>query len=118
MLALLFGKSDACLLLSLSVNPQMSKIFFTYESIPWMEQGRIFYYRCGKTASYIEECAAWSTFLGSRQFPLVVLTMKKSILIVGHELEIVWKNQVIAVGYSLDLCIPIGLLHRKGDTGG
>jgi hypothetical protein len=26
--------------------------------------------------------------------------MKKSILIVGHQLEIAWKNQVIANGYS------------------
>ena len=106
MLALLFGKSDACLLLSLSVNPQMSKIFFTHESIPWMEQTKLFYYRCGKTASYLDECGAWPRSLGKRQFPLVVLTMKKSILIVGHELENVWKNQVIAVGYSLELCIP------------
>jgi hypothetical protein len=44
--------------------------------------------------------------------------MKKSILIVGHELGIAWKNQVIAMGYSSISIFLRGLLCRKGDTGG
>jgi hypothetical protein len=72
----------------------------------------------GKTSSYQERPVAEAIFFGHRQFPLAVLTMKKSILIVGHKLEIVWKNLVIATGYSLNLCVPRGLLPRKGDTGG
>jgi hypothetical protein len=40
-------------------------------------------------------------WLHARQFPELVLTTKKSILIVGHRREIVCKNQVIAMGYGL-----------------
>jgi hypothetical protein len=29
--------------------------------------------------------------------------MKKSILIVGHQVEIAWKNQVIASGYKFEI---------------
>jgi hypothetical protein len=42
-------------------------------------------------------------FFAVRQFPPRVLTMKKSILIVGHQLEISWKNQVIASGYKFEI---------------
>jgi hypothetical protein len=71
-----------------------------------------------KTSSYQERAVAGAIFLGHRQILPVVLTMKKSILIVRHQLEITWKNLVIATGFSLNLFVPRGLSPRKGDTGG
>ena len=55
----------------------------------------------------------WAEFFCHRQFPQVVLTMKKSILIVGHKLEIVCKNLVIANGYTFSSHISGGVAPER-----